>query len=264
MKFSNNLLIVFVSVLILVASSTSSLTRSSYKINNLKSQTLKAITEGQSKARGFDLSVPNSTNLVCGFITEMMGSNIHKQYKSAQVNFKSMPCVTEAVNHYISHSNKSKILNFKHSDLSADEKFCEDLVKGVDEDDTHALNSQVLVDNQKKCSDILKKHDLGIIDMAKILLATSNAFNACVLRENPVSQDPIVNYAKQFGSLVGSAVLNLIIPGAGAVFSVAKITWYTLLISRRIDDASINDDKRYRVVGKYLARIVKSIGRRRK
>ena len=155
MKLSNTCLFLFVFVLFLVNRSTSS--NLAVKTNNLKSQSSSnSVAENQSRAMGFNLNRDNSLILVAGFITELMGSNVHKQYKKAQTNFNSMPCLTTAVNFYLANANKAKILNFKESTLSAEEKFCEDLVKNISDDaDTESFNTPEMVANQKKCTDVL-------------------------------------------------------------------------------------------------------------
>jgi len=203
-------------------------------------------------AIAFDSDPENNSCLVGGFITEIFG--VHKEYKKTMIESNKSSCMKAAQVEFMVKSNGLKIKQVDASKLTGDQLKCKAFVKNIPEDDFSLLTPE----QNQFCANVLQKHDLGIIELVKLLFGVTKEFKNCVDKQTS-TQDAVLGYCKTAVSILGSVIVNIIFPGASLIIGAAKITWYSWKIAKKLVDDAVDKLNKNRVLGKYLARICKVI-----
>jgi len=134
---------------------------------------------------------------------------------------------------------------------------------------TEAVDCRIDVSLTKEeetdCLNLIKNADVGIFSLVDGLFGVTKDFRKCF--DDPANASNVKQFsslAKDIGSLVGKIGLNLVLPGASILLTGITIGLNVLYINNALNNTKIDDIKRYRIIGKYVARIIKAIFFRRR
>jgi len=214
-----------------------------------------------------DFTGENVAFLVGGCISELF--DFYPQFKKG---IQAFVCLDKAVDLFKADYKKIALKSIEDGELAKRAKKCSDALVKIDakcdlgtEADDCRVNVVLTKEEEADCLNLIKNADVGTFTLVESLFGVTKEFKKCLDDPaNKVDSDKFKSIATKLGSLIGKIGLNLILPGASILLSGIKIGLNVLYINNALNNTKITESKRYRIIGKYVARIIKSIFFRKK